>query len=210
VSELVGARIVTPGDWTDLDLDPSSRHSSIRRAVRRAVVRDPGLAGNAARLICLLDDIARRAHDSGAFYCSSLVLGTLEAGLLAANVLMQITPDDGLPAASATATEICAGLAAAISCDPDWIGADVEVVRLPMVGEAVRVEVVAGGICVQYLVPVPDSSRQVVLTFTSPFAPYAEVLLELFDSIASSFALEYSDSELVLAGNAAGSTRPNE
>ena len=208
--KLVGARIVTPGDWTDLDLDPSSRHRSIRRAVRRAVVRDPRLAGNAPRLIALLDDIARRAYDSGAFYCSSLVLGTLETGLLAANVLLQITPDDGCAASVAGGPEICAGLAAAVLCDPNWIGADVEVVRLPMVGEAVRVELVAGGICVQYLVPVPDSSRQVVLTFTSPFAPYAEVLLELFDSMASSFALEYSDSELVLAGGAAGSTRPNE
>ncbi|MGH8891497.1 MAG: hypothetical protein ACRDV3_17255 [Acidothermaceae bacterium] len=210
MKELVGARIVTPGDWTDLDLDPASRHGSVRRAVRQAVVRDPGLAGNAIRLIGLLDDIARRAWDSGAFYCSSLVLGTLPTGVLAANVLMQLTPDDGERAAVAGAAEICAGLAAAVSCDPDWIGADVEVVTLPMVGEAVRIEVVAGGICVQYLVPVQDSSRQVVLTFTSPFAPYAEVLLELFDSMASSFALEYSDSELVVVGGTAESTRPNE
>lgn len=207
--ELVGARIVTPGDWTDLDLAPATRHRSIRRAVRRAVVNDPGLAGHEVRLIGLLDDIARRAYDSGAFYCASLVLGTLETGLLAANILMQITPDDEMPAITGGVTEMCAGLAAAISCDPDWMGADVSVVRLPMVGEAVRVEVVAGGVCLQFLVPVPDSRRQVVLTFTSPFAPYAEALIELFDSMAASFALEYNRSELISVGSSAGAIAPN-
>ena len=34
---LARASIVTPGDWTELDLDPATRHASIRRAVRQAV-----------------------------------------------------------------------------------------------------------------------------------------------------------------------------
>lgn len=146
------------------------------------------------RLIALLDDLVRRADESGAFFCSSLALSS-EAGLLAANVLLQISPDDegaGFPASGASATEVCAGLAAAVSCDPDWEGADVTVVTLPLVGPAVRVEVVAGGVWLQYLVPVPDSARQIILTFTSPCPPYAAALLELFDSMAESFALEYA------------------
>jgi hypothetical protein len=189
-----GARIVTPGDWTDLDLDPSTRHGSIRRAVRRAVTNDRGLEGNAVRLIALLDDVARRAWESGAFFCSSLVLHSGD-DLLAANVVMQITADDGGGAGGgagdASGVEFCAGIAAAVSCDPDWEGADVTVVTLPAVGPAVRVEVVAGGVCVQYLVPVPQSHRQIVLTFTSPSPPYAAALIELFDSMAASFALDY-------------------
>ena len=99
----------------------------------------------------------------------------------------------------------CAGLAVAVSCDPAWANADVSVVELDSVGPAVRVVVVAGGVCVQYLVPVPmrepvqppvpvrvpDSSEYVVLTFTSPSAAHAEAFVELFDSMAASFALDY-------------------
>jgi hypothetical protein len=87
--------------------------------------------------------------------------------------------------------EVCAGLAAEVMCDPGWADADVSVVVLASVGPAVRVVIVAGGVCVQYLVPVPESSEYVVLTFTSPTAPYAAAFVELFDSMAASFALDY-------------------
>ena len=189
MSVLVGARIVTPGDWSDLDLDPMTRHRSISRAVRRAVAGDPGLAGAAARLIGLLDDVTRRAYDAGGFFCSSLVLSS-DDGPVAANVLMQLCMAD---AVGGSTEDVCAGLAVAVSCDPAWADADVSVVELDSVGPAVRVVVVAGGVCVQYLVPVPvpDSSEYVVLTFTSPSAAYAEAFVELFDSMAASFALDY-------------------
>lgn len=198
MTALVAARIVTPGDWADLDLDPSTRHGSIVRAVRQAVSRDPRLAGHQVRLLGLLDDVARRAYDSGAFFCSSLVLSSdgdtsrasAGADLLAANLLMQVAPmpaSDGPPPGGFDA---CAGLAAAISCDPDWEDADVTVVTMPA-GPVVRVEIVAGGVCLQYLVPVRDSSSYVILTFTSPCPPYVSALLRLFDSMAESLVLEY-------------------
>lgn len=189
MSALAGARIVTPGDWADLDLDPSSRHQSIARSVRRAVIANPGLSAHAVRLISLLDDVARRAHDAGGFFCSSLVLSA-DDGPVVANVLMQLCSGDS-SAGGGSAEEACAGLAAAVSCDPSWADADVSVVSLTSVGPAVRVVVLAGGVCVQYLVPVPDSSEYVVLTFTSPSAAYAEAFVELFDSMAASFALDY-------------------
>jgi hypothetical protein len=185
---MAGARIVMPGDWTDLDLEPSSRHRSIVGAVRRAVALNPSLADRSARLISLLDDVARRAYDNGGFFCSSLVLSS-DDGPLAANLLMQVSE---VPWIGST-VDACAGLAAAVTCDPSWADADVSVVELPAVGPAVRVVVVAGGVCVQYLVPVPDSSEYVVLTFTSPSAPYAEAFVELFDSMATSFALDYEN-----------------
>lgn len=195
-SGLIGARIETPGDWVELDLDPATRHGSIRRAVRRAVAQDPRLGANAVRLIALLDDISRRAEASGAFYCASLVLHDAASGaVLVANVLIQITPETELPPpAGSTAMEVCAGLAAVVSCEPDWDGADVTVVELPLVGAAVRVELVAGGVLLQYLVPVPRTGRQVVLTFSSPCPPYVEALLGVFDAVAASFALDYGQS----------------
>jgi len=190
VSVLVGARIVTPGDWSDLDLAPATRHRSIARAVRRAVVANPGLARSSARLISLLDDVTRRAYDSGGFFCSSLVLSS-DDGTLAANVLMQVCEVGAPVSPDGSSDEMCAGLAAAVSCDPVWADADVSVIALPSVGPAVRVAVVARGVCVQYLVPVPDSSEYVVLTFTSPSATYEFAFVELFDSMAASFALDY-------------------
>jgi hypothetical protein len=194
VKTVTGARIVTPGDWSDLDLHPSSRHGSIRRAVRQAVTRDPGLEGNAVRLIGLLDDIARRAYESGGFFCSSLVLGSLETGLLVANVLIQITPDDEKQRV-VDAAEWCTGIAAAVSCDPDWPEAAVSVVPLPLAGDAVRIAVESGGVCLQYLVPIAESTRHFVLTFTSPYAPSAAPLISLFDSMAASFAPEYNETD---------------
>jgi hypothetical protein len=193
-ASLSAAQILTPGDWTELDLDPSTRHSSIRRAVRRAVQRDPGLERNAVRLIAMLDNVGRRAHDNGAFYCASLVLDGGGAGILVATVLLQISAVAAPPPPSSmSASEMCAGFAAAISHDPDWAGAEVTVVHLPFVGAAVRTRVVAAGLCLQYLVPVPSSSDQLLLTFSCPCPPYVETMTELFDAMGSSLTLLYED-----------------
>jgi hypothetical protein len=189
---LPSARIVTPGDWIELDLDPATRHTSIRKAVRRAVARDKALERNAVRLIAILDKISRRAHDSGAFYCASLVLNEATCGVFVANVLMQLC---GKPLASAppraSAMEVCAGFAAAISADPGWAGAEVTVVPLVFVGPAVRVCLVDDAIVLQYIVPLAVPSVQAVLTFICPCPPYAATALELFDAMASSLTLRY-------------------
>jgi hypothetical protein len=208
---VVTARIVTPGDWAELDLDPSTQRKSILLAVRRAVGRSPGLAPDTVRLIRLLDDISRRAASSGGFYCASMVLDDAAGGFVVANVLMQIAggsderagvasaagaPAAGLAgtelaaAAGVPAPELCGGLAAAVSNDPDWAGADVTVVRLPFVGSAVRISVVAGGICLQYVVPLPSSSGELLVTFSCPCPGYVEPMTELFDAMAASLVLD--------------------
>jgi len=206
-ADVVTARIVTPGDWAELDLDPSTRRRSILLAVRRAVGRDPGLASDAVRLIKLLDDISLRAASSGAFYCASLVLDDAAGGFVLANVLIQLAggSDESPVPPSATphpatspfatspppSTELCAGLALAVSADPDWTGAEVTVVQLPFVGPAVRISVVACGICLQYVVPLQSSSGQMLLTFSCPCPGYVAPMTELFDAMAASLVLDY-------------------
>jgi len=159
----------------------------------------------------LLDDISRRAVSSGAFYCASLVLDDAAGGFVVANVLMQIAgisdlpplpgppspeppssgpPPSPIPAARFPPTELCAGLALAVSHDPDWAGAEVTVVRLPFVGSAVRISVVAGGICLQYIVPLPSSSGELLVTFSCPCPGYVVPMTELFDAMAASLVLE--------------------
>jgi hypothetical protein len=181
-----------PGDWTDLDLDPTTCHASISRAVREAIWRNPSLAGHRTRLIALLDGLVRRATDAGAFFCSSLVLPVDDGGEpITANLLMQRVDDDHALHDNREAHEVCAGLAAAASCDPDWEeDAETDVVELPSAGPAVRICVAVGGVCVQYVVPVPQCATLVV-TFTSPSARYGAALVDLFDAMARTLRVDH-------------------
>jgi hypothetical protein len=188
------ASIVTPGDWTELDLDPKTRHKSVRRAVRRAIVRSQSLAPDAAPLIALLDRLTSRAEEAGAFYCASLVMQDATRGTLIATVVMQIHESPTSPlrgTVSVPVGERCAMLMAIIKQDPDWGGSDVRVVALPLVGPAVRLHISDGGLILQYIVPFVAGIADVVLTFTCPCPPYARVMTELFDTMAQSLELHY-------------------
>jgi len=191
---LTRASIVTPGNWIELDLDPATRHTSIRRAVRRAIVRSRALAPDAVPLITLLDRMTSRADDAGAFYCASRLIEDTTDGVLAATVVMQISPSEAVPLPSTpslSAAQKCAALAAIIALDPQWAGADVGVVTLPFVGPAVRLRVEDGGIIVQYIVPLVGERRDILATFTCTCPPYARLMTELFDTMAQSLALHY-------------------
>ena len=192
---LARASIVTPGDWTELDLDPATRHTSIRRAVRRAIVRSRALSADAVPLITLLDRMTSRADDAGAFYCASRVIEDTTDGVLVATVVMQICQSDpGSPPGKArlAVAERCAALAAVIRNDPEWVGIDVGVVTLPFIGPAVRLRVEDGAIIVQYIVPLGGLHRYLLATFTCSCPPYARVMTELFDTMAQSLTLHYA------------------
>lgn len=183
-------QLVTPGDWTELDLNPATRRASVRRAVRSAARHNPGLAGDGVRLMGFLDDISRRAHEAGAFYCASLVLGDVSASAVVATALMQLSGDSGVRVdADFSSAELCAGLASVISADPDWAGADVGVVALPLAGPAVRICVIAVGVFVQYIVPVRDAG-QLLLSMSCSSPPYVATMTELFDAMAASLSVE--------------------
>jgi hypothetical protein len=183
-----GVHLTTPGDWTELDLNPSTRHRSIRKAVRRAVSRNPALEGKAVRLLRLLDATSQRAADNRAFYCATMIVNEPPHDLLLASVLIQTCLGDPLPP-TASANEVCAGLATSISADLDWADAQVGVVSLPRFGPAVRMCVGPPGAVVQYIAPLMLRSAQIVLTFSCPCPPYAATAIELFDAMASSFEM---------------------
>jgi hypothetical protein len=184
----LSVHLATPGDWVELDVNPSTRHRSIRKAVRRAVARNPALEGNAVRVLGLLDGISQRAADSRAFYCASMIVNEPPHGLVVASVLIQTYFGDPLPPA-ASAAEICAVLAASISADLDWAGAEVGVVPLPRFGPAVRVCLISAGVVVQYIAPLMLASVEIVMTFSCPCPPYVATAIELFDAMASSFEM---------------------
>jgi hypothetical protein len=194
---LARASIITPGDWIELDLDPATRHTSISRAVRQAIVRSPSLAPHAVRLIALLDRTSRRAVESGGFYCASRVIEDAAGGVLVANILMQglqartPLPDVRPGSASLDVGERCASLVEVISNDPGWAGANIRVVPLSFIGLAVRVHIENSGVVVQYLAPLVNGTVDVVLTFSCPCPPYARVMTELFDAMAQSLDLHF-------------------
>jgi hypothetical protein len=187
----VRATITTPGDWLEIDLDPATRHRSIRSSVRRAVARTPSLAGHAVRMIRTLDRITRDAIEAGGFYCTSLVVEDTTGGCFVATLLMQVCREAEYvaPEHLPSALERCAGLTASVSKDPSWTGAEVTDVTLPFVGPSVRICITERAVSVQYLVPLPYEPLDVVLTFTCPCPPYVKVATELFDTMASSLVL---------------------
>jgi hypothetical protein len=192
---LARASLVTPGDWTELDLDPATRHTAIRRAVRRAIVRSRALSPDAVPLITLLDRMTSRADDAGAFYCASRVIEDTTDGVLVATVVMQICQSaSGSPPGkpSLAVAERCAALAAVIDNDPEWIGVDVGVVTLRFISPAVRLRIEDGAIIVQYIVPLVGLHRYLLATFTCSCPPYARVMTELFDTMAQSLTLHYA------------------
>ncbi len=131
---LTRASIVTPGDWSELDLDPATRHTSIRRAVRQAIVRSRSLAPDAVALIALLDRTTNLAVDAGAFYCASRVIEDATR-VIVATVLMQVCRSATAPLPGSpilTVRQRCAALGEVISKDPEWAGADIRVVALPI------------------------------------------------------------------------------
>jgi hypothetical protein len=188
----VRASITAPGDWTELDLDPDTRRTSIRRAVRRAVARSRSLAPDVVPLIALLDQVSRRADEAHAFYCASLVINDPLRGALVATVVMQVCESATAPPPGILSLPVdkrCADLVAVIRADPWWAGASARVVALPFVGPAVRLHIKDDGMILQYIVPLIGGSADVVLTFTCPCPPYAELMTELFDTMAESLVL---------------------
>lgn len=92
-SGVLRASIVTPGDWLELDLDPATRHRSIRRAVRDSVRRKAVRQPDAVRVIRHLEELAQRAHNDGAFYCASHVVADDPArSPLVSNVMIHLVP----------------------------------------------------------------------------------------------------------------------
>ena len=194
---LARASIVTPSDWTELNLNPATRHTSISQLVRRSVVQSRGLAPDAVPLIALLDRTSTRAADAGGFYCAWHILKDPSGDAVALTALMQVRqamaalPEPPLGIASLSVTERCAALAGVVGRDPYWAGADIRVVTLPFTGSAVRLRIQNGGVIVQYLVPLVNSPAVVVLSFSCASPPFARPASDLFDAMAQSLVLHY-------------------
>ena len=199
-------RLTTPDDWWVLPLDERTRRQEIARLVAERVTPPDSVPQRTTtqlrnELTAMLRRTAAEAAAEGAVFCASMA-GVDGDAALSANVLVLVRPLS--PHAGEAPSSDVATLADAMRADPGPTFGDrvpeIDVVRLPHAGDAVRIrshrsasvsvlgrEVPA--LSVQFVVPIPASASSIVMTFTSPALAYEHVLVELFDAIAATLTL---------------------
>lgn len=184
-------RVATPANWFDLDLDPATSEASVERLVEERAGDAPEQAEVRAQMARLLRRASTDAARQGAVF-ASLLSDVVEGRPVAASLLVSLKADSA-DAASGDLKALAERLRRPTGSNQG--PAEVGVVELPA-ASAVRVRrrtatepEGAGGEraeveTVQYFVPVPGVPSLLVLSFSTPNLPLAEVFVELFDAMA--------------------------
>ncbi len=197
----VGFTLAVPESWFELPLSPLTRDAGITALVEQRVAAVPELREHRSTLARLLRRQAREAWESGARYCASMVEPT-EDGPITASVVVSIVrgPLGVRPGEPEHTAALLAPLTpkTAASEDDTWrkvapaqvpgaVGAarawGVEDVDLPEDAGWVRT------VSMQLLVPVPGTTRIVLVACSSPVVALAEPLLDVFDAICSTLTV---------------------
>ncbi|OON78393.1 hypothetical protein [Streptomyces tsukubensis] len=185
--------VIVPDGWFQLLLDPDERDRGIVALADRqfrGVDNAPHLKKE------LMRGLQRKAKDAYAvggmeLYLSTIVLGPLP---LASSLLISMPAPDAMP--SCSNAEELAGLLA------DRPSADVTVRELEAAGWAVRRrgEEAADPAAqmgntlttttLVYYVPIPATTRWLVLNFSTPMESLADRMVELFDTVAGTLYWE--------------------
>jgi hypothetical protein len=183
-SDVAGIRIETPGDWQQFDLRPATRHRSMARMIRRARNRDSSLLTR--DLVPVLDMLVAQADDLGAFFLSACAGLDPDQHPFALSVLMHVSP--ARSPYPDPAWVVCADWAESLERDVD---ADVSAVTLPSLGCAVRIEGAKSGVQLDFLVPLTQQPRDLLVTFASSCAMSRsrhDDVVGLFDAMAQTLA----------------------
>lgn len=210
-SDVAAIEIVLPEHWWELPLHADDRDEAIAALVDRRVRRAGELAPYRDGLVSSLRTVAANAAAIGAVYCAQAgvpedaVSAGAGAGVPATLLVVLFRVDD--PARGSLLDWATNQLGPGGS--PGYGGAEIEVVELPLAGQAVRAwsrwphregtGTGAQALLVQYFVPVPDYPAIAILAFSSPSIAYQSELTELFDTMACTFAFTDADGEVVVA-----------
>lgn len=191
-----GFSITIPDAWFEVELHPDSRNAAINTLVTERISQVPELREHRSTLARVLREVARRAYDSGARFCGTLVAGLEDAVMTATVTVTIVDAPDGKGAADAIEPH----LTRRPKRGSDSVWREVESVELPGLGRVPRtvgVEDVtmpdgAGWIrslIMQTFVPFPgpDPSRVALITGSSPLLALESELFELFDAITGTF-----------------------
>jgi hypothetical protein len=189
-----GYAYLLPGGWVHLDLEPSRRVASVRKALTQRARREPRLAVHLARLERMLLEECATAAAAGAERVSLLaepVDG--RAGTAAVTFSVESLPDGAGPI---DAAGIMRGLGYPESAESGPSGPSAGIVELTQLTAVRRAWVdtrlvgVQGPIATrqwQLLVPWPGLPRVGLLTMSSPCRPLWPLLALTFDACAQSF-----------------------
>jgi hypothetical protein len=176
---VAGYRLVVPGGWFAVDLDPGRREWAVAALVERqfaGVDNAPHLKAQARRELLARAKAAYAAGGLEMFLYMQQVAGIP----LAASLVIFLVPQPGSQAV--TAEKLAGSLAGE--------GRQVRVADLPA-GTAVRVlwrtgpADEAAATALEVFVPVPRGCGWLLLSFSAPLGPLAPAMMELFDAIAA-------------------------
>lgn len=197
----LGFALTVPASWFELDLRPATRDAAIRSLVEERVRDQPELADQRAAIVRILRRQARQAWESGALYCACMVEPTDEGPITAAVTVGVVHGPLDAPSGGDRLAPLLERLHPRPATGPDDPWTRVEVVTVEGAGECARtagvedVDLPDGAgwvrtVLLQTFVPVPGSRSVVLLTCSSPVLPLADVLLDLFDAVSSTFRLQ--------------------
>ncbi|WP_305783097.1 hypothetical protein [Symbioplanes lichenis] len=188
--------ITVPDSWFEVELHPDARNAAINTLVAERLKDVPELHEHRATLARVLRETARRAYDSGARYCGTLVAG-LGGAVMTATVTVSIVD---APNEEGAADAIAAHLTATPKRGADSLWREVESVEIPTLGRVPRTRGVdditlpdgAGwvrSLIMQTFVPFPgpNPARVALITGSSPLLALEAELFDVFDAITGTF-----------------------
>lgn len=184
--------ITVPETWFELDVEPATRETSIRRLVEERVRGNDVMWEQRTAIQKVLVEQARAAYETGATYCASFSIPTDE-GPITGTVTVSLILD---PAHDETVSLDDVLRAVPRTDDPLDPHTDVGTVQIDGV-ECLRssgIEDTALGegtfvrnVSMLTAVPVPEHSRLFLVVCSSPVIVLEEQLLDLFDAVTGTF-----------------------
>lgn len=182
--------VIVPDSWFQIPLDPDARDQcviALAEQTFRGLDNVPHLKREFAQ------NLRRKAKDAYSVGGTELYLSTLAVGPvpLASSLLVSVASDGEWPQ-TADAEELAEHLAERERSE----SAELSVVRLEAAGQAVRYrrrnapepQAQLGNTLptttLTYYVPVPVTTRWLILNFSTPVDPLADRMVELFDTVA--------------------------
>ncbi|GAA2475044.1 hypothetical protein GCM10010435_08690 [Winogradskya consettensis] len=191
-----GFSITVPDSWFEIELHPDARNAAINTLVSERLKEVPELYEHRADLARVLRETARRAYDSGARFCGTLVAG-LGGAVMTATVTVTIVD---APNEEGAADAIASFLTTVPKRGADSIWRQVESVEIPEAGRVPRTRGIddvtlpdgAGWIrslIMQTFVPFPgpNPTRVALITGSSPLLALESEFFDVFDAITGTF-----------------------
>ncbi|SDS66511.1 hypothetical protein [Actinoplanes derwentensis] len=193
---VTGFTITVPDSWFEVELHPDARNAAIGKLVDDRLKTVPQLFEHRAALAKVLRETSRRAYDSGARFCGTLVTVVGDA-IMSATVTVTIVD---APDQQGSADAIAPHLTARPKRGADSLWREVESADIPGVGLVPRTRGVDDvtlpdgtgwirSLIMQTFVPFPGDGpdRVALITGSSPVLALETEFFDVFDAVTGTF-----------------------